>query len=72
MEKRNDEINREVGRTVNSGAAVVYARVSSKEQEKGGFSVPAQRKLLMEYAASEGLSVLREFVDIETAKLRGY
>jgi len=27
---------------------VIYARVSSKEQEKEGFSIPAQLKLLKE------------------------
>jgi predicted site-specific integrase-resolvase len=32
--------------------AVIYARVSSKEQEKEGFSIPAQMKLLKEYAAA--------------------
>ena len=32
--------------------AVVYARVSSKEQEREGFSIPAQLKLLKEYAAT--------------------
>ena len=31
--------------------AVVYARVSSKEQEKEGYSIPAQLKLLKDYAA---------------------
>ena len=35
--------------------AVIYARVSSKEQEKEGFSIPAQLKLLKEYAAAQGL-----------------
>ena len=34
--------------------AVIYARVSSKEQEKEGFSIPAQLKLLKEYAAAQG------------------
>ncbi len=29
---------------------VLYARVSSKEQEQEGFSIPAQLKLLREYA----------------------
>jgi DNA invertase Pin-like site-specific DNA recombinase len=28
--------------------AVIYARVSSKEQEREGFSIPAQLKLLRE------------------------
>ena len=51
--------------------AVVYARVSSKEQDKEGFSFPAQLKLLYVYAASEGIGVLEEYVDVETAKQVG-
>jgi len=51
--------------------AVLYARVSSKDQEKEGFSIPAQRRLLGEYATGRGLTVLREFVDVETAKASG-
>jgi len=30
--------------------AVLHARVSSKDQEKEGYSIPAQLKLLREYA----------------------
>src|SRR6266567_3796097 len=51
--------------------AVVYARVSSKEQEKEGFSIPAQLKLLKEYAAAQGFTVAQEYVDVETAKQTG-
>jgi site-specific DNA recombinase len=51
--------------------AVVYARVSSKEQEKEGFSIPAQLKLLREYAAANGFAVGQEYVDVETAKQAG-
>jgi DNA invertase Pin-like site-specific DNA recombinase len=51
--------------------AVIYARVSSKEQEKEGFSIPAQLKLLKEYAAANGYSVAQEYVDVETAKQTG-
>lgn len=51
--------------------AVLYVRVSSKEQEREGFSIPAQRKLLAEYAAQQGLEIVREFEDIETAKRAG-
>jgi site-specific DNA recombinase len=51
--------------------AVIYARVSSKEQEKEGFSVPAQLKLLREYAAANGFAVAQEYVDVETAKQTG-
>ena len=36
--------------------AVIYARVSSKEQEKEGFSIPAQLKLLKKYAAASGFA----------------
>jgi DNA invertase Pin-like site-specific DNA recombinase len=51
--------------------AVIYARVSSKEQEKEGFSIPAQLKLLKEYAAAQGFSVAEVYVDVETAKQSG-
>ncbi|MCE5239800.1 recombinase family protein [bacterium] len=51
--------------------AVLYARVSSKEQADGGFSIPAQLKLLQEYALDKGFRVEREFVDVETAKQAG-
>ena len=51
--------------------AVVYARVSTTDQEKEGFSIPAQLKLLRGYAASKGLKVVQEFTDVETAKRAG-
>jgi site-specific DNA recombinase len=51
--------------------AVSYARVSSKDQERDGFSIPAQRKVLNEYATERGLVVVREFKEAETAKEAG-
>lgn len=51
--------------------AVIYARVSSKEQEKEGYSIPAQLKLLKEYAAAQGFVVTQAYVDVETAKQTG-
>ena len=51
--------------------AVLYARVSSKEQEREGFSIPAQRKLLHAYAKEHGLTVVAEFCEAETAKKAG-
>jgi len=51
--------------------AVLYARVSSKEQEREGYSIPAQRKLLCSYAQKYGYEIVREFVDVETAKQSG-
>src|ERR1017187_2142137 len=50
------------------GQAVLYARVSSKDQEKEGFSIPAQQRLLREYALEKGLAIPQEFIDVETAK----
>lgn len=51
--------------------AVLYTRVSSKDQEREGFSIPAQTQLLRGYAISRSLTVLKEFVDVETAKQAG-
>src|SRR2546426_2806402 len=51
--------------------AVLYARVSSKEQEREGFSIPAQLKLLREYASRNEFQLVMEFVDIETTKSPG-
>src|ERR1051325_6979239 len=50
---------------------VLYARVSSKDQEKEGFSIPAQLRLLRDYAASKGFAIAHEFTDVETAKESG-
>ena len=52
-------------------SAILYARVSSKDQEREGFSIPAQEKLLREYAPRQDFTIVREFVDVETAKQAG-
>ncbi|HWF91873.1 MAG TPA: recombinase family protein [Terriglobales bacterium] len=51
--------------------AVLNARVSSRDQEREGFSIPAQLKLLREYALKHGFQIVREFIDVETAKCSG-
>lgn len=51
--------------------SIVYARVSSKEQEQEGYSIPAQLKLMTEYASKNDLFIIKEFVDVETAKKAG-
>jgi site-specific DNA recombinase len=51
--------------------AVLYARVSSRDQEREGFSIPAQQRLLQDYAAANGIEIAREFIDVETAKQAG-
>ena len=50
---------------------IIYTRVSSKEQEREGFSIPAQRKLLFDYARAKGIVIDKEFSDVETAKTAG-
>ena len=47
-------------------SAVIYARVSSREQEKG-YSISAQQKAIREYAIDNDFRVVAEFVDIESA-----
>ncbi|MEI6042470.1 MAG: recombinase family protein [bacterium] len=47
--------------------AVSYCRVSSKEQEESGYSLPSQEKLLAEYANRKGLDVTKVFAVAESA-----
>ena len=47
--------------------AVIYARVSSKEQEESGYSLPAQEKSLRDYSAKNGFDVIKVFTVSESA-----
>ena len=51
--------------------SIIYIRVSSKEQKQEGYSIPAQRKLLADYAKANDFEVVKEFEDDETAKSAG-
>ena len=51
-------------------SSVMYARVSSKEQEQG-YSIPAQLDLLRPYGTQIGVRIAEEFLDAETAKTTG-
>ena len=51
--------------------AVIYARVSSEEQKKEGFSIEAQLDLLRDYAKKHNFEVIKEFVESESAKQSG-
>ncbi len=51
--------------------AVLYARVSSREQQEQGYSIDAQTRYLREYAGKHGMAILREFIEVETAKTTG-
>ena len=48
-----------------------YARVSSKEQEQEGYSIPSQVSLSRAYAGELEVMLEREFRDVETAKQAG-
>jgi site-specific DNA recombinase len=50
--------------------AVLYCRVSSKEQEESGYSLPAQQKFLKEHADKNGLEVVNVFSISESASGR--
>lgn len=50
--------------------AVYYVRVSSAEQEQG-FSLDAQVRAAREYATAQGLRLVKEFADVESAKRAG-
>jgi DNA invertase Pin-like site-specific DNA recombinase len=49
----------------------LYARVSTPEQERDGFSIPAQVQLLRDYAQQQGITIAQEFIDVETAAPAG-
>jgi len=53
--------------------AVIYARVSSKEQEETGYSLPAQEKLLKEYAERNGFEIAKVFLflNLQAENIRG-
>lgn len=52
-------------------AYVCYARISSEEQKKQGYSIEAQLKLIREYASCNSYSISKEYVDVETAGKSG-
>lgn len=51
--------------------AVIYARVSSDEQQKEGFSIPAQIELLRNYARNNKMEVVKVYEEAQTAKQSG-
>src|ERR671927_567218 len=50
--------------------AIIYARVSTKEQAEEGYSLASQIKLLRDYADKNSLDVVKEFVIPESASGR--
>lgn len=50
---------------------VIYARVSTKEQQEEGFSIPAQLKAIRSFCEKESLVPVAEFVEAESAGKAG-
>lgn len=48
--------------------AIIYTRVSSKEQERDGYSIDAQIKLLRDYAGINNYQVIKEYQESVSAK----
>lgn len=52
-------------------SCVIYARVSTKEQQEEGYSIPAQLKAIRAFCAAEDLTPLAEFIEAESAGKAG-
>src|SRR4030088_430128 len=49
-------------------SAVAYYRVSTKQQQRSGLGIEAQRATVTRFAEAECLTLIAEFVEIETGK----
>ena len=48
--------------------AVAYLRVSTQRQQRSGLGIEAQRAAIERFAASEGLTIISEYMEAETGK----
>jgi DNA invertase Pin-like site-specific DNA recombinase len=53
---------------VSNRPLVTYIRVSTSQQGRSGLGIEAQRQALDQFALSEGFTITREFVEVETGK----
>src|SRR6267143_5857691 len=49
-------------------SAVAYYRVSTKQQQRSGLGIEAQRATVTRFAEAERLTIVAEFVEVETGK----
>src|SRR3954466_4735241 len=49
-------------------SAVAYYRVSTRQQQRSGLGIEAQRATVQRFAEAEGLTIIAEFVEAETGK----
>ena len=48
--------------------AVAYYRVSTKQQHRSGLGIEAQRAAVARFADAEGMTIIAEYVEVETGK----
>lgn len=48
--------------------AIAYYRVSTQRQGRSGLGIEAQRAAVERFAASEDISLIEEFIEVETGK----
>jgi DNA invertase Pin-like site-specific DNA recombinase len=48
--------------------AIAYYRVSTKQQQRSGLGIEAQRAAVARFAESEGFTIIGEYVEAETGK----
>jgi DNA invertase Pin-like site-specific DNA recombinase len=53
---------------MSTNTIVTYIRVSTSGQGRSGLGIEAQRQTLASFASAQGLTVAREFVEVETGK----
>lgn len=51
-----------------SQCAIAYYRVSTQRQGRSGLGIEAQRAAVVRFAEAEGITILEEFVEVETGK----
>src|SRR5215204_6123256 len=58
----------EIARTILMNAAIAYYRVSTQRQGRSGLGIEAQRSTVARFAHAESITLLQEFVEIESGK----
>ena len=48
--------------------AVAYYRVSTRQQQRSGLGIEAQRATVQRFAEAEGITIITEFVEAESGK----
>ena len=48
--------------------AVAYYRVSTKQQQRSGLGIEAQKAAVARFAEAEGIQIIAEYVEVETGK----